>query len=386
MPPFLDPGAWGALLLVTACGADTSVAGPPGPGLVCAEPSVDFGAVWQGAVLEHEFVFEAYGDEALVVAAARADCGCTVAQLELSEDAGGPRRPYATGEPIPPGARLHVHVRYHTAGKRGATPRTVSLYGPTPEGRVQVTIHADVRRWLTVTPERIDLPPMTENEATEVSFRVASADGTPFALSTSGRAVPPEVVATVQADQPDEAGRSSDWTALVRLGPGLPRGPRGYPIEFLTDVPNPGAPRAEDGSTAPFSGTAFLALQVVGPVSLSPPTLTLGLMRPDETVSRTVRVICHDPAFELPEPVVQLVPLRPGEDSPLQETASITTRRVEGLNAWDVELVLEGLDPKVPATFLARLVIETSHPAEPRLEAPITGFHLGAGRVEGADR
>ena len=66
--------------------------------------------------------------------------------------------------------------------------------------------------------------------------------------------------------------------------------------------------------------------------------------------------------------------------------AHLSTRRVPGENAWDIQLLLEGLAPEVPRTFLARLVVETGHPREPLLEAPIHGFHLEGGRLGGEDR
>ena len=54
-------------------------------GLRCAEPSVDFGQVWEGEILSHEFVFDALGPTSVTIEAVKADCGCTVAWLRMHE-------------------------------------------------------------------------------------------------------------------------------------------------------------------------------------------------------------------------------------------------------------------------------------------------------------
>ena len=342
--------------------------------LVCAEPEKDFGIVWQGAVLHHEFELTAAADGPLRIEEVIPDCGCTAPRLEVSGPDGA-RRAYALGAPIQPGERLHLAVRYDTTGKFDTVPRSITLRGPEPLGLARVSVRADVRPWLNVTPQHVRLPRQRGDEATEADYEVRSSDQSAFLLTPTGAGVPDSVTLTATPVEPGDDGRASVWNVHVQLGPGLPRGPHGYPIHLEADVVNEAAPVDPDGPPPFHRATAFVAVHVVGPVSIEPPNLVLGMVSGAETVSRTVRVACHDPEFELPEPVVRLEPLRPGEDLALARTAVLSTRRVEGENAWDVQLLLEGLDPEVPRSVMARLVVETGHPGEPLLEAPITGFH-----------
>ena len=60
----------------------------------------------------------------------------------------------------------------------------------------------------------------------------------------------------------------------------------------------------------------------------------------------------------------------------LGRTASVVTRRVPGENAWDIQVLLSGLEEEVPNNFRARLVIETGHPKEPRFESQIIGIRM----------
>ena len=350
--------------------------------LVCEEPQIDFGQIWEGAVLEHRFQFVATGGAPTAIEAVRADCGCTVAELEIESPAAGSERvAYGYGDPIVPGARVFVHVTYDTRGKRGRAPRTISLY--TPEGRAEVVVTADVVPWLRVEPERSDLPILRESEQAETSFHIASVDGTPFKLWHVPKAVPSEVRADVQPVAPNDDGLAFEWDVRVTFGPGMPRGPHIYPIELWTDqlLPDLGA----NGVRPAIKATPYVTIQVVGAVSLSPPTILFGVVDPAETVARTVRVLCHDPDFSLPEPVAKLVSIRPSqEDFALGETASISVRQVPGQNAWDVQLLLSGLRPTVQGTFLGKLVIETGHPGDPRIEANVSGVALVGGMAGGA--
>ncbi len=359
--------------------------GPVSTSLSCDEPFIDFGDVFEGAILSHRFVLQA-GAQETSVAATRADCGCTVAELQLelpasTDDAPAARAPYVDGAPIPAGARLLVDVTYDPRGKRGRAPRTISLY--TPEGRAEVSIEANVSPWLSVEPERADLPLMRDSDVAETSYRVMSIDGTPFELTHLTRGVPPEVAVTLAPIRPDADGRAFEWDVHAVLGPNMPRGPHIYPIELLTDQLLPQLDA--DGVRPAIRATAYLTVRVVGAVSLDPPTMMFGVVDPLETVSRTLRVRCHDPEFVLPAPQVELVSMRPvpeGESFALAKTATVQVLAVEGENAWDVQLVLSGLDTSIEGTFLGKLIVATGHPAEARIEANVSGIAVvgGGGR------
>ncbi len=343
---------------------------PPDAGLWTAEPRVDFGTVDEGSVLEHDFELEVR--RALAVSRVDSDCGCTVARLER-QAAAGPREPYELGTPLQPGSKLHLHTRYDTRGKRGTTPRTLLVSTSLGE-RLALTLTAEVRLRLFAEPAGLEFVRIPSGERAERSFRVRSAKGERFHLEPSGRALHPSVLVEARPEDPDESGRALSWQVSVRAEPGVPTGTRSYPIELVSDLPLHGPARAQEGETRFSSISPLFNIQVLGLVALSPASLSFGPVRADETVARTLRIECFDPGFELSEPEVRLEPLRPGEVSALARTASLRTRPVPGQQAYDVELVLAGLDPELAAgSFFGRLVVETGHPEVPRLEALVSG-------------
>jgi len=95
------------------------------------ETIYDFGEVFEGTKVRHEFVFTNVGDEPLVIENAKGGCGCTVPEW--------PR------EPIPPGGKGKIVVEYNT--KNHGSPE-----GRKQTKRVTVTANTDPKNtFLTVT-------------------------------------------------------------------------------------------------------------------------------------------------------------------------------------------------------------------------------------------
>jgi len=350
---------------------------PSPEGFRCDEPSVDFGRVWEGAVLEHDFVFFVVGTEPHVIEHVRADCGCTLADLQVETGAGAERVPYEEGAELPPGSRVHLGVSYHTRGKRGETPRTITLY--TDVGTVSVVVSAAVVPLLVAEPEGIDLGILRDREERRAELTVRSEDGRAFALRATARGIPPQVVVTPRAAGGESSGageRAREWRVDLRFAPGMPRGPHLYSIELESDL------RHADKS--PVRLSPWVTVQVVGAVGLRPPVADFGAVPAEEMVARTLRLEGHD-GRPLAEPACSLRPAREA-DAALAELAEITTRAVPGENAWDIQILLPALEGRLQGTFLGSLVVETGHPDEPRIEAGVRGLALQAAAGRTADR
>lgn len=351
-------------LLAWAC------APSPGPvaagaGLTLSDPArVDFGSVYEGRVLRHEWRLEV--GETLVVAETKSDCGCTL--VGLARLAGGGERAYTPGEELRAGEVLAVRASYDTRGRLGPSERVLTLVF-SDQRILPLKLAADVRRWLVAEPEPAFQRGL-EGTALETRFEVRSLDGAPFRLSPTGRAVPPALSLAPRPLAPDAEGRAARWEVVARLAPDAPRGTHSYPLELESDVPIEESERHH--AVAPAWN-----VQILGPVALSTPSLEFGLVRAAETVARSVRLECFDAGFTLAEPVVRLEPLKPGEACPLLDTAQVTVR-ARGA-AFDIELALAGLAPGVQGNFLARLVVETGHPRLPRLEALVRGVRAPEG-------
>ncbi len=344
--------------------------------LLCARPRQDFGQVWEGARLEHRFEFEVRGEEPLVVQKVRSDCGCTVASLQAIQ--GDQVRPVEEGDPIAPGTRLVMPVTYNTQDKAGSSLREIQIFGNLPGGMTSVTLEAEVRPWLqakvdgTLLDRPLSAGRIDVREAGQVQFDVEGVGDRAFQLRATGEGVPPAVQVRLSPRRADGEGRSRAWSVEVVLGPGLPEGQRTYPIYLVTDRVNP-----DDAAGDFFRLSPHVHVEVVGPVAVSPAIHNFGALDGESLTSRTFRLTGYDPSFTLAEPRVSLLEMTSDEPSPLARTATITSRPIPSLNAWDVEVLFDGLAPEVQGRVLARLMIETGHPEKPRIDAKITGFRLG---------
>lgn len=338
--------------------------------LAAAQPMLELGRVFEGRILEHEWELRVHAPTA--VSAARTDCGCTLARLERGGPAG--RLAYELGAPLAEGERLFVSLRYDTRGRRGPAPRavTLSLAGG---GVLALTLAADVQPWLLVEPDELSFQRVLEGQGAECAFEVRSVSGTPFHLRATRLALPAWVELELAPVGPDADGRARLWRARARLGSAAPRGTFHYPLELASDeaIPHAGV----EGGERFFSVAPGWRLQVVGPVALSSPSLDFGLVRANETVAQSVRLESFDPGFIPDAATAHLEPVRAGEPFPLGRTARVRTRP-DG-RGCDIELVLAGLDGEVGGNFLARLVVETGHPALPRLEALVRGVRAPEG-------
>lgn len=77
------------------------------------EETFDFGTVKEGPVAEHVFEFKNTGKEPLIIQNASASCGCTT--------------PEWPKEPIMPGKKGKITVRYNTQGRVGPFNKVVYL-------------------------------------------------------------------------------------------------------------------------------------------------------------------------------------------------------------------------------------------------------------------
>jgi hypothetical protein len=355
--------AWMPLLALLAPGCEGGVRTTAGP-LAVARPTVDRGRVFEGTVLEEEWELRVRASAA--VSEAKTDCGCTLVRLER----GGPmgRAAYELGSPLAAGERLYVRVRYDTRGRRGPAPRavTLSLAGA---GVQVLTLEADVEPWLRVEPELLPFERVLEGQGAACTFALHAASGAPFGLRATGVALPRWVSLELAPEAPDAAGRARRWRVHGRLLADAPRGTFAYPLELASDEEIP----AQDPRGEPrfFTVAPTWRLQVLGPVALSTPNLEFGVVRADETVAQSLRLESFDPGFTPDAATARLEPLEAGVPFPLGRTARVRT--LPAGKACDIELVLAGLDREVVGTFLARLVVDTGHPALPRLEALVRG-------------
>jgi hypothetical protein len=90
----------------------------------------DFGEVKEGKVLEKEFEFTNIGNIPLLITNATSTCGCTV-----------PKFPQ---DPIEPGEKGTILVKFDTQNKRGFQTKPITLYANTFPNKTVLTLEAKV--------------------------------------------------------------------------------------------------------------------------------------------------------------------------------------------------------------------------------------------------
>ncbi|HET8964494.1 MAG TPA: DUF1573 domain-containing protein [Chitinophagales bacterium] len=121
-----DDGLLDADLIQNSNSANGSVDADKAPVMLFERDIHDFGEIIQGEIATTEFKFSNTGKSDLIIASARASCGCTV--------------PEYPKEPIKPGESGVIKVSYNSEGRKDAFNKTVTITANTipNENRIKV--------------------------------------------------------------------------------------------------------------------------------------------------------------------------------------------------------------------------------------------------------
>lgn len=97
-----------------------------------AESHHDFGEVMEGEIVTHVFHFENVGKQPLVISNARSTCGCTV--------------PEWPKDPIAPGEKGQIEVKFNTRGKGNTQRKPVTITANTYPSSTVVYLEGKVIR------------------------------------------------------------------------------------------------------------------------------------------------------------------------------------------------------------------------------------------------
>ena len=95
-----------------------------GAGMVFVNETIDYGNVAANSDGKREFVFVNNGNKALIITSATGSCGCTV--------------PTFPKEPIAPGAKAVIGVKYDTTRAGQAFNKTVTIKSNAAQGETKV--------------------------------------------------------------------------------------------------------------------------------------------------------------------------------------------------------------------------------------------------------
>lgn len=343
----------------------------------------EFGRLMEGTVAEHTFELSNTGKEELIIKQVKPTCGCTVAQVFTETDS-GEMELYTFGEAIAPGRKIHFPAKLHTKNKAGHQNTRINIFSNDPRGTIQLGLVADVDPFFNIAPRFLNFGQVSVGDVVEKKATISSSKGQPLTLSLVDDTAPAGATIDLVPVNPDAEGRAARWDLVVKLGEDLVEGNLARSIMIKSDEPIPGADLDITGKPSTYQATVTLSAQVVGPFSYTPPYLSMGLVRPGQVQVRTVQVECHDPefSFETNPPKVSVVGLQnPGtetfRDWEYADRFTPTLRPVEGKNAVDIELRLEGMPDDATGSFRGTLLVELDHPSKKQIALVITGVCRG---------
>ena len=340
-----------------------------------------FGKCMQGDVLTHTFQLQSSGEEDLVIKQAKPTCGCTLAQVAVQQ-ADGTMAPYNFGSPIPVGRKIELTATLHTQNKRGHAASRINIFSNDPRGQSQLGLEADVDPFFQVNPQSVNFNQISARDTANDKVSIATTTGVKVKLTAPTENLPQGVKVEVNPVDPDADGKSARWEILAHIGPGLMEGNLAYTVGIKSDIEIPGGEKLPTGAAPTYEVSVPIMARVTGMISYTPAFVSLGLIRPGQVVSRSVRVTSHDPDFKIPEPKV-VVSGRGGAEWEFASRFSSVVRPVAGENAVDIELRLDGMPDTLNGSFSGELTIQVGHPEKPELKLPITGVCRGAPATAG---
>ena len=91
----------------------------------------DFGTILQGEQVSTEFKFTNTGDADLIISKIETSCGCTVPEYDK--------------DPVKPGERGSVRVRFDSNGKSGTQYKTIRIFSNSKEEIFELVVTGEVK-------------------------------------------------------------------------------------------------------------------------------------------------------------------------------------------------------------------------------------------------
>lgn len=335
----------------------------------------NFGKVLQGDVLNHVFQLASSGEEDLVIKQAKPTCGCTVAQITVAGP-DGTMVPYAFGNPIPAGRKVEIKATLHTVNKRGHAGSRINIFSTDPRGQTQLGLEAEVEPFFNINPAVVNFNTLSAKDTATDKATITTAHGERVKLAATLENVPQGLKVDLKALDADADGKATRWDLNATAGPGLVEGNLAYMVPLKSDLAIPGGEKLPNGQMPTYESSITVMARVTGMIEFTPAFVSLGLIRPGQTQSRSIRLSSHDADFKVGEPKVSVQ----GRDSADWEYAkyfSWVVRPVPNDNAVDIEVTLNGMPESLSGSFSGNLVIETGYAGKPEIKLPITGVCRG---------
>jgi len=137
--------------------------------IVVDENDIHFGSVAQGEKVERVFRFTNAGDDQLIIERVKSSCGCTAALLSNRD--------------IEPGTTGEVRATFDSTRFQGLVVKTIYLYTNDPAHKVvQLHLRGEVRRELSISPNRLVLKSVVAGQTTPARVEIANVSDKEFVV------------------------------------------------------------------------------------------------------------------------------------------------------------------------------------------------------------
>jgi hypothetical protein len=229
--------------------------------------SHDFGTVARGAKAEFEFTFKNLYEEELHIAGVRTSCGCTT--------------PRITKQTLKSLESAAIVATYNTRSFYGAKSATITVVIDKPfVAEVQLTVNGYIRSDVVFDPGSVTFGTVQQGSLAERKVKVSYAGRADWSIADV-RSTYAHVA--VQLSEPERIGNRTSYDMLVQLLPDAPAGLINTELSVVTD----------DLSLSSFP--LNIEATVVSPLTVSPATLTLGVVKPGQTVTKQLLVRAKEP-------------------------------------------------------------------------------------------
>lgn len=229
--------------------------------------SHDFGTVARGAKAEFEFNFKNLYEEDVHIAEVRTSCGCTT--------------PRVTKKTLKSLESAAIVATYNTRSFYGSKSATITVVIDKPfPAEVQLTVTGYIRSDVVFNPGSLSFGTVQQGSPAERTVKVTYA-GRPDWQIADVRSTYGHV--EVQLSEPDRSGNQTTYEMFVLLLPDAPAGLVNTELSIVTD----------DVSLKTFP--LNIEANIVSPLTVSPSTLSLGVVKPGQTVTKQLLVRAKEP-------------------------------------------------------------------------------------------
>lgn len=323
-------------------------------GLFCAEPTFDFGTIWEGVNVNHAFQLEARGDGPVRIEAVRTSCGCTIPRLERADGTA-----FVEGDTLDPGEQLVLDVQFASLHRTGSHDRPITVYGNVSEsGRFQVHLTGVVEPRLQTSVEVAEIGRLLVGEGGRAEFEITSADGAPVTVlapraseMTPANGWPAGLELVLEPVEPDPRGRSPRWTATVAVEGGSDPAAFHWPLRL--DIAD------DEGEYTGTGTTVYARWQRVRPLEASPPRFSLGFLRAGVLASAAVDLMAFAPGLDLAELDVSGASIQASiQGQGVSDHLSVVLRPADSADRAVLELVVDGLPADLSGPLQGQVVLD----------------------------